>query len=87
MIKMAELEACCRSGDEEGFVPPFAVEAVDTTSAGDAFHGALAVALAEGRSLRHAVPFAAAGQENDRHLGRTGQVPHQLDAVEPGSTR
>ena len=87
VIKMAELGACCRSGDEKGFIPPFAVEAVDTTSAGDAFHRALAVALAEGRSLRHAVPFAAAGQENDRHLGRTGQVPHQLDAVEPGSTR
>ena len=60
VIKMAELGAYYRSGDEEGFVPPFAVEAVDTTSAGDAFHGALAVALAEGRNLRDAVTFAAA---------------------------
>ena len=33
---------------------------MDTTSAGDAFHGALAVALAEGRSLREAVTFASA---------------------------
>ncbi len=61
VIKMAELGACYRTADEEGFVPPFAVEAVDTTSAGDAFHGALAVALAEGRSLRDAVTFACAG--------------------------
>ena len=57
---MGELGACYRSGDEDGFVPPFAVEAVDTTSAGDAFHGALAVALAEGRTLREAVTVAAA---------------------------
>ena len=61
VIKMAELGACYRTAEEEGFVPPFAVEAVDTTSAGDAFHGALAVALAEGRSLRDAVTFACAG--------------------------
>ena len=60
VIKMAELGACYRTAHEEGFVPPFAVEAVDTTSAGDAFHGALAVALAEGQGLRGAVTFAAA---------------------------
>ena len=60
VIKMAELGACYRTADEEGFVPPFAVEAVDTTSAGDAFHGALAVALGEGRTLGDAVTFAAA---------------------------
>lgn len=60
VIKMAELGAYYRTADEEGWVPPFAVEAVDTTSAGDAFHGALAVALAEGGSLREAMTFAAA---------------------------
>ena len=60
VIKMAELGAFYRTADEEGFVPPFAVEALDTTSAGDAFHGALAVALAEGRSLGEAVTFASA---------------------------
>jgi ribokinase len=36
------------------------VTAVDTTGAGDAFNGALAVALAEGRELRGAVAFAVA---------------------------
>ena len=74
---MAELEACCRSGDEEGFVPPFAVEAVDTISAGDAFHGALAVALAEGRSLPEAVPFAVAACSTmiRQNLGRTQNPP------------
>jgi ribokinase len=41
-------------------VPAFAVSAVDTTAAGDAFNGALAVALAEGRPLEVAVRFANA---------------------------
>jgi ribokinase len=36
------------------------VEAVDTVGAGDAFNGALAVALAEGRALIEAAPWASA---------------------------
>ncbi|EGT4373592.1 sugar kinase [Cronobacter malonaticus] len=38
----------------------FAVEAVDTTGAGDVFHGALAVMLARGESPQEAVRFASA---------------------------
>jgi ribokinase len=38
----------------------FRVEAVDTTAAGDAFNGALAVALTEGRGLLAALRFANA---------------------------
>jgi len=38
----------------------FTVTAVDTTAAGDAFNGALAVALAEGRELASALSFANA---------------------------
>lgn len=41
-------------------VPAFAVNAVDTTAAGDAFNGALAVALTEGHALAVAVRFANA---------------------------
>jgi ribokinase len=41
-------------------VPAFKVEPLDTTAAGDAFSGALAVAVAEGRELRDAARFAAA---------------------------
>ena len=39
-------------------VPAPSVKAVDTTGAGDAFNGALAVALSEGEPLRQAVRFA-----------------------------
>jgi ribokinase len=41
-------------------VPAFPVTVVDTTAAGDALNGALAVALAEGRPLSGAVRFANA---------------------------
>ena len=41
-------------------VPAFAVRAVDTTGAGDAFNGALAVGLAEGLALPAALRFASA---------------------------
>ena len=40
--------------------PVFAVEAVDTLGAGDVFHGAFALALAQGRALAAAIRFAAA---------------------------
>jgi sulfofructose kinase len=40
--------------------PVFAVEAVDTLGAGDVFHGAFTLALAEGRDATAAMRFAAA---------------------------
>ena len=45
---------------DSGQIPAFEVEVVDTTGAGDAFNGGLAVALAEGRSLQQAIIFANA---------------------------
>ena len=47
-------------GPATGLVPGFAVDAVDTTAAGDAFAGALAVRLAAGAALPEAVRFANA---------------------------
>lgn len=41
-------------------IPTYRVEVVDTTGAGDAFNGGLAVALAEGKPLPEAIAFANA---------------------------
>ena len=55
-------------------VPAFAVDAKDTTGAGDVFHGALAVGLAEGMTELKAVRFscAAAALKCTRFGGRAG---------------
>jgi ribokinase len=52
--------AVITSGSGASRVPGFAVRAIDTTSAGDTFTGALACALAEGQDLESAVLFANA---------------------------
>jgi ribokinase len=53
-------EGAWAQGAETERVPAFAVQAVDTTAAGDAFNAGLAVALAEGRMLREVLTFASA---------------------------
>lgn len=45
-------------GEQAAFAPGHRVKAVDATGAGDAFNGALAVALSEGRSLAAAARWA-----------------------------
>ncbi|MDX8046751.1 ribokinase [Gracilibacillus sp. S3-1-1] len=60
----------------EKSVPSHAVEVVDTTGAGDTFNGALAVALAEGKSLTEAVTFAnAAAALSVGKMGAQGGMP------------
>src|SRR5207237_3331141 len=48
-----------RAGDFR-LVRPFKVRVLDSTAAGDAFNGALAVALSEGKSLHDSIRFANA---------------------------
>jgi ribokinase len=66
-----------------GLVPGFAVEAIDTTAAGDAFAGALAVRLAQGAPLAEAVRYAnAAGALAATRPGAQPSLPTaaELDA-------
>jgi sulfofructose kinase len=49
-----------REGGKLRQLPVFAIDAVDTLGAGDAFHGGFALALAEGRSEVEAMRFGAA---------------------------
>jgi ribokinase len=67
-------------GGEPVHVKPFKVEVVDTTAAGDAFTGALAVAVSEGRELADAVRFAnAAGAACCTRLGAQPALPRRDD--------
>jgi ribokinase len=73
-------------GDRDGRserVPPFRVEVADTTAAGDAFTGALAVAWGEGRDLVDAVRWAnAAGAVCVRTVGAFPSLPERADIDE-----
>ena len=65
-------------GDTAERLPAPSVTAVDTTGAGDAFNGALAVALAEGRELRDAAAFAvAAAALSTRAAGAREGMPRR----------
>ncbi|MFP2927570.1 ribokinase [Pyxidicoccus sp. 3LG] len=70
------------SPEGELWLPDMRVESVDTTGAGDAFSAALAVALAEGRSLAEAARFAhEASALATMRLGAFGGLPTR-DQVE-----
>jgi ribokinase len=60
--------------------PAFRVEARDTTAAGDTFNAALAVALAEGKPLEEAIPFAnAAAAISVTRLGAQASAPTRAE--------
>ena len=61
IIKMGSRGAFALTGDGQGFYNPFQVTAVDTVAAGDAFNGALAVALSESRPIEEALRWGMAG--------------------------
>jgi ribokinase len=60
VVTLGEAGALCRGRSGMQRVPGVKVQAIDTTAAGDAFNGALAVALAERREIVAALGFANA---------------------------
>ncbi|HWR11999.1 MAG TPA: ribokinase [Rectinemataceae bacterium] len=66
------------SGEKVTKVPPFAVDAIDTTGAGDSFNGAFALALAEGKALIEATVFAsAAAALSVTRIGTAPAMPYR----------
>ncbi|MEM7791611.1 MAG: ribokinase [Verrucomicrobiota bacterium] len=68
----------------DGLIPVEPADAIDTTAAGDTFNGALAVALAEGRAIEHAVAFAnRAGAISVTRMGAQASAPFREELPEP----
>ncbi len=60
IVKLGDRGAVAVTADDSFFVPAFAVRAIDTVAAGDAFNGGLAAALDGGRSLSEAMVWGSA---------------------------
>ncbi len=65
-------------GGERGEMPAFSVPVLDTTGAGDTFHGAFAVAVAENRGWKETLRFAsAAAALCCTRMGARPGIPHR----------
>ncbi|MBD2441465.1 ribokinase [Nostoc sp. FACHB-110] len=79
IVKMGAKGVVCATQQETFFVPAFAVQAVDTVAAGDAFNGGLAAALYTELPLHQAVVWgAAAGALAATKLGAQTSLPDRL---------
>ena len=80
VVTMGAQGAQIVSRDRTDLLATFKVDVVDTTGAGDAFNAALAVGLAEGKSLAGAVRFAnAAAALCVTKAGAAGSAPRRAD--------
>jgi ribokinase len=80
IITMGSRGAFVAGREVRQMIPAYKVKAVDTTAGGDVFNGALAVALAEGRSLLEAARFAtAAAAISVTRLGAQTSAPTRLE--------
>jgi ribokinase len=82
IITLGPIGAFVLSQDECKLVAANKVEAVDTTAAGDVFNGALAVAVAEGKSISKAVEFAClASSLSVTKLGAQSSIPYRNELI------
>lgn len=82
VITMGKMGAVVLEDGNFHAIPAPVVEAVDTTAAGDAFNGALCVALSEGKSLVNAVRFACqAASITVTRMGAQSSMPYRKELV------
>jgi ribokinase len=80
ILKLGENGAFLSSASAHGHFAAPRVDAVDATAAGDTFNGALAVALAEGRSVDDAITFAnTAAALSVTRFGAQASIPSRAD--------
>ncbi len=83
ILTLGDRGAFLSSAKESVHIPGYEVEVVDTTAAGDAFVGGLAVALAQGQNLAEAVRYAnAAGALAVTRLGAQPSLPTRQEVEE-----
>ena len=83
ILKLGELGCYYADRQQSLRAPGFAVEARDTTAAGDTFNGGLAVALAEERPPDQALAFAnAAAALSVTRLGAQASIPTRNEVEE-----
>lgn len=82
-ITLGERGSISYHADETMTIPAFSVDALDTTGAGDVFHGAYIFGLLSGLELADTIRFAsaAAAMKCTRIGGRSG-IPGLTDALE-----
>lgn len=80
IVKLGMLGAYYVSQEAEGHVEPFKVEQIESVAAGDAFGGALTVAIAEGMDLEKAVRYGcAAGALSVTKVGVQDSMPTRYE--------
>ncbi|MBT97693.1 MAG: ribokinase [Dehalococcoidia bacterium] len=78
VVKLGAQGAYFADQNSRGMLQPFNVAAVDSVAAGDAFNGALAVSLAEGKNLEEAATIAsAAGALSVTKTGAQDSMPER----------
>ena len=82
IIKLGDKGGYFNSQGESRFIPPFKVEAIDSVAAGDAFNGALAVAISEGKPITEAARWgAAAGALATTKRGALPSMPYRDEVL------
>lgn len=77
IITLGNKGAYYREGNQKEIVPGIAVQAVDTTAAGDTFNGYLVVELAKGKTLREAISLAnKAAAISVTRMGAQPSIPY-----------
>jgi len=80
IITLGARGALVYTGNEYFLADAPVMEAVDTTAAGDVFNGALAVAIAEGRTIQDACKFAcSAAALSVTRLGAQASAPYRSE--------
>src|SRR5262249_18076946 len=76
ILTLRERGAYLATAKQERLIPSYRVAVVDGAAGGDAFNGALAVALAEGKEMAEAIAFAnAAGALATTRAGAQPSLP------------